>query len=172
MEPINANNLPLEPYVFQVAVKDSHKETKRACGLPKQSVRELVVGTSGAEGDYNRYRTTHKSSTNNRALSLITLDILNDLTKEGWGPVLPGDLGENITVAGNIRFAIEQKYRMGTVVLQITEEIQPCNNLMNLPYVGRERKNAFLSALKRRRGWYAKVHETGVILPGDVVEQL
>lgn len=157
-----------EPYVYQVAVKDTHKTQKKDCGLPKKSVTELNVYTHGCEGDFNKYRTTHKKSTNDRALSIMTTQLLETFANEGW-PVLPGDLGENITIAGDITFEIGQIYSIGTVVLQITENIEPCNNLVYLPYVGRNKKTLFIEMLKGRRGWYAKVLTEGVIMPNDEV---
>ena len=85
----------------------------------------------------------------------MTVQLLADFRADGW-PVMPGDLGENITIAGNLTFEIGDIYSIGTATIQITEDIQPCNKLMFLPYVGRDKKSAFLNMLKGRRGWYAK----------------
>lgn len=87
---MNSNN---EPYVYQVAVKDIHKTDKRPCGLPKIPTLKLNISIEGCEGDFNEYRTKHKHSTNDRAVSLITNQLLDCFADEGW-PVLPGDLGE------------------------------------------------------------------------------
>lgn len=162
-----------EPYVYQVAVKNSHKNNKnnkKECGLQKTPVDKLHVNVHGCEGDFNKYRTTHKKSTDDRALSIMTTQLLLTFESEGW-PVSPGDLGENITIIGNITFEIGEIYSVGSVVLQITENIEPCNNLLHLPYVGRDKKAEFINMLKGRRGWYAKVLTEGVITPGDKIIQ-
>ena len=83
---------------------------------------------------------------------------------------MAGDRGENITVSGNIIFVVGETYSIGTTVLQITEDIQPCNKLMFLDYVGRENKVEFINMLKGRRGWYAKVLTEGSIVSGDKVK--
>lgn len=158
-------------HVHRLSVKDSHRTEKRGHGLQKSAVDRLVVRVTGCEGDYNQFRTSHKQSTPDRAVSLITTSILDELTHEGWGPVLPGDLGENITVTGDILFEPGQIVSIGPdAVLEIAELIVPCNKLMFLPYVGRERKAAFLKTLQGRRGWYARVLSEGTIHPGDKVK--
>ena len=159
------------PYVY-LAVKNVHRTEKRGNGLQKLPVNKLVVHTEGCEGDFNQYRTKHKHSTHDRALSLITKKMLDTLTSEGWGPVMPGDLGENITIDGEITFEIGEIYSIGTVLLEITENIEPCNQLQSLSYIGKEKRGDFLKTLKQRRGWYAKVLTEGVIFPGDKVIQI
>ena len=164
----NENDIP---YVYQVSVKNTHKTNNKERNPKKISKPSLIVLTDGCEGDYNEYRTKHKKSTNDRAVSLMTTQLLDAFNQEEW-PVLPGDLGENVTITGDITFEIEEKYSIGTVILQITEEIEPCNKLMFLPYVGRENKLEFFNMLKGRRGWYAKVLTEGIIVPGDKVIKL
>ena len=161
-----------QPYVYRVSIKDNHIAEKRGNGLRKLSVSQLIVHTEGCEGDYNQYRTKHKCSTNDRAVSIMTKKLLDTLTSEGWGPVMPGDLGENITVDGEITFQIGKVYSIGSVLLEITEDIETCNKLQYLPYVGREKRKDFLKALEHRRGWYAKVLSEGVIFPGDKVTEI
>lgn len=160
-------------YVLQVAVKNSHRSEKRGHGLQKVSVDQLVVQNSGCVGDFNRFRTDFKNSTNDRAVSIMTKELLDQLTNRGWGPVMPGDLGENITIAGEITLNVGQVVSIGrNVILQITELIEPCNKLLFLPYVGREGKAEFINTLKGRRGWYARVLTEGIICPGDPVAEV
>jgi len=163
-----SNNNSNEPYVYQVSVKNTHKTNNKDRRPHKISTNILNVCTEGCVGDYNDYRTKHKKSTNDRAVSIMTKQLLDAFNDEGW-PVLAADLGENITIAGDITFEIDEIYSIGTVMLQITEDIQPCNKLMFLPYVGKENKVDFLNMLKGRRGWYAKVLTEGVIVSGDKV---
>lgn len=162
------NSMNTDPCVHQVAIKDSHKTNRKDRGPQKVKITKLNVRTEGCEGDYNDYRTKHKRSTNDRAVSIMTIKLLEILNEEGW-PIMPGDLGENITVAGDITFEIGKIYSIGAVKIQITEDIEPCNKLMFLPYVGRDKKVEFLNMLKGRRGWYAKVLTEGIIVPGDKV---
>jgi len=156
------------PYVCQVAIKNSHKTNNKDRSPQKIPTKILNVRTEGCDGDFNEYRTKHKQSTNDRALSLMTTQLLDIFNDEGW-PVMPGDLGENVTVCGDITFEVGKQYLIGTVILQITEEINPCNKLLYLPYVGRDKKKMFLEMLNGKRGWYAKVLTEGVIIPGDKV---
>ena len=157
------------PYVYQVTVKNAHRTDRKVNGPQKIPTKALNVKTEGCDGDYNDYHTKHKKSTNCRAISLITTHLLDTFNDEGW-PVLPGDLGENITVGGYIEFEIDAMYQIGTTVIQITELIDPCNKLLFLPYVGRENKTAFNNMLKGRRGWYDKVLIEGIVVPNDKVE--
>ena len=159
------------PYVYQLSVKNTHKTDKKDRSPRKISTTSIQVYKEGCKGDYNDYRTKHKQSTNDRALSLITTEILEQLNTEGW-PIKPGDLGENITIAGDLSLELGQKYSIGTVTLEITEEIVPCNKLSFLPYVGKPNKSEFLETLKGRRGWYARVLTEGTITVRDKVNPL
>jgi len=161
----------VEPYVHQVSVKYNNTDNNKRRGPQKFATNTLIVGINGCDDDYNDYRTKHKQSTNDRAISLITTGLLDDFNNEEW-PILPGDLGENITISGSIRFEIGGKYSIGNVILQITEDIEPCNKLMFLPYVGRDKKTLFLKMLEGRRGWYAKVLVEGTIVPGDKIKMI
>lgn len=161
----------IEPYVLQCAIKNTHKSNNKDRSPQKNTTAQLVVHLEGCAGDYNNYRTRHKNSTNDRAVSLITTNLLDSFREEGWD-VSPGDLGENITLFGDIFFEIGDTFTIGTVILQITEDIEPCNNLMFLPYIGRENRKAFINTLNGRRGWYAKVLTEGTIIPGDIVKKI
>jgi len=155
--------------VTRLGVKNSHKGQKGGCGLPKLAVAQLDVSTQGCLGDYNQYRTIKKKSTSDRALSLITEDVIAQLNEEGW-PVQAGDLGENITINGIPYEELQEgmSFVVGSVRLVLTEEIEPCNKLLHLPYVGRARRKEFMTTLTNRRGWYAKVDNPGIIKEGDV----
>jgi MOSC domain-containing protein YiiM len=139
-------------------------------GLPKGPVDSLRVGPAGAEGDYNRYRTETLHGDPDQALLVVTEDLLRTLASEGW-PVRPGDLGENLTVAGLAEAALAPRVRLrvGDAVIEITIPCDPCTELYSLPYVGAERGPAFLRATAGRRGWYARVLVPATILPGAAV---
>ncbi len=137
-------------------------------GLPKKSVNSVEVTEEGVSGDYNRYRQKKKSGEPEMAVMLIAKEILNDLRKEKW-PVNPGDLGENFTTKGLDYYLIKenQKYRIGSALIQISFKCNPCTNLEVLAYVGKEKSTEFIKTLMNRRGWYARVLEKGTVKTGD-----
>lgn len=145
--------------VIQLGVKP---KTPGQYGLPKHPVPALVVSASGAEGDYNRYRTEELQGDADQALLLLTEQVLEQLRAEGW-PVAPGDLGENVTLGGIEEGSLHPgvRLRLGAVVVEITKACVPCSELYALPYVGKERGPAMVKALMGRRGWYARVHAGG-----------
>ena len=116
------------PYVYQVAVKNTHQTDRKEKSPQKVQVDQLNVRVDGCEGDYNDYRTKHKKSTNDRAVSIMTTQLIETFNEEGW-PVQSGDLGENITVGGDITFEIGKKYQIGTATIQITEMIDPTDEI-------------------------------------------
>jgi MOSC domain-containing protein YiiM len=139
-------------------------------GLPKPSVPSLEVTHRGAVGDFNCYRTEQMPDDQDQALLLLTEEVLHDLQSEGW-PVQPGDLGENLTLAGvpERMLAPGVRLRIGEVLVEVSLACDPCTALYALPYVGRERGPEFLRRLNGRRGWYARVLEPGLVTPGSPV---
>lgn len=141
-------------------------------GLPKQPVLAVLVKEKGMDGDYNNYRQEKKNGDPNKALLLLPLETLDDLNDDGW-PVQPGDLGENITTQGISykSFQPNKLYQVGEALIAITEEAKQCTNLTVLPYVGEKKITEFMKTLIRRRGWYAKVMQEGIVKKGDSIEQ-
>jgi len=135
-------------------------------GLPKAAVPVLRVTAAGAEGDYNNYRAVELNGDADQALLLVTEDLLNQLNREGW-PLQPGDLGENLTVAGINESDLGAGVRLsvGAVRIELTRPCDPCTELYSLPCIGQERGPALLKATAGRRGWYAKVLSPGEIRP-------
>jgi len=140
-------------------------------GLPKFSVPELRVTGDGAEGDYNNYRMRKLAGDPNQALLLLTEEVIRQLNAEGW-PVKPGDLGENLTLAGVPEASLRAgtRLQLGEVSLEVTLRCDPCTELYTLPYVGEQRGPEFVRTLVDRRGWYARVVTPGVIRPDSPVE--
>lgn len=139
-------------------------------GLPKAAVAELRVTPAGAEGDYNRWRTEKAKGDPEQAILVITREVLDGLVKEGW-PVKPGDLGENFTVDGIAEAAFKPglRLRAGSLLLEVTKACDPCDEVYSLPYVGKQRGPDFVRALLGRRGWYARVLESGVVTTGATI---
>ena len=139
-------------------------------GLPKPSVPSLEVTHRGAAGDFNVSRAEQMPGDQDQALLLLTEEVLHDLQSEGW-PVQPGDLGENLTLAGvpERMLAPGVRLRIADVLLEVSLACDPCTTLYALPYVGRERGPEFLRRLNGRRGWYARVLQPGLVTPGSPV---
>jgi MOSC domain-containing protein YiiM len=139
----------------------------RARGIPKRPVDELLITGDGVEGDFNRWRTEKADGDPDQAVLLLGEDVLVQLRAEGW-PVSPGDLGENLLVAGFPSKALTPgvRVRAGEVELEISKRCDPCVVLYGLPYVGVERGPAFVRALRGRRGWFARVIGGGVVRVG------
>ncbi len=154
--------------ILQISVKPS---TTGEHGLPKMSVSSAEIHYGGVDGDYNNFRQEKKSGEPDMAVMLITRGILDDLNSEGW-PVESGDLGENLTISDLSYISIEpeQKFRMGTALIQISFKCEPCTYLYSLPYIGDERGPEFIKTVKDRRGWYARVLEEGVVSAGDIIK--
>lgn len=142
-------------------------------GLPKHAIDSAYVSKAGMKGDYNNYRTDHLDSTPEQALLIMTTDKLKELNNEGW-PVQAGDIGENITVEGTAYddFKPESIFSVGEVEFQVSYACDPCNNLEQLPYVGKEKGKDFIKTMLHRRGWYARVLKEGSIKVGDEVKPL
>src|SRR3954471_7810689 len=143
----------------------------RARGLPKRAVPQLTITTDGVVGDFNRWRTEKAKGDPDQAVLLLNEEILADLHAEGW-PVQPGDLGENVTVAGLPPDALGEGaiVRLGDAVLEVSKACDPCTILYNLPYVGVERGPEFLRVMKGRRGWYARVLQGGTVRTNTPIE--
>ena len=156
------------PSILQINRKP---RKKGEAGLPKISIEEAKVTSQGIEGDFNRYRTLRKNSDPDMALLILSDDIINQLNREGW-PVLPGDLGENLTLT-NIDYSSilpGQNYKIGNIQIMISFICDPCSYLEVLPYVGEIKLIDFIKTLKNRRGWYARVVRGGQIFAGDLVK--
>ncbi len=128
------------------------------------------------EKDYNYFRINNKriNGSNNRSVSILTkqnYDDLNELS-ENYN-FSYGDLGENITVdnISNTELAINKRLIIGSVILEITEPINPCyrlgyinDNLENNWW--RLNNNSNISNyinIPGNRGWYCKVISEGKI---------
>ncbi len=145
----------------------------------KDTRAQIMIKPEGVEGDYNHYRTTALSSTPDRAVSILTTDVMQHLENAGYTKVQVGDLGENIYVDGVDYkfFEVGKKYKFSnrsnndgeSVIVEITERIEPCGNLCKLSFINDEELppterfencKKFLLYLDQRdgiRGWYAKV---------------
>ena len=157
-------------YLVQLSIKS---RTPGEHGLPKRAVPGLEISPSGAEGDYNDYRTRALHGDPEQAILLMTQDLLDQLNAEGW-PVAPGHLGENLTLGGIPEAALQPGVRLqiGDVLLEVSAACDPCDRLYALPYIGIDRGPTFLRATVGRRGWYARVLAGGQVSLGSPVSLL
>lgn len=97
-------------------------------GVPKTSVFEALISEQGVDGDHQRDRRFHGGP--DRAVVLLSLDVINALRREGH-PIGIGTTGENLTVSGlewpDIVPGTE--LAIGDLRLQITEFASPCRNI-------------------------------------------
>jgi len=153
--------------ISQINIKSN---TPGQVGLPKMPVETVTITKAGVEGDYNRFRKEKKKNDPDMAVMLLSTDVIDALNSEGW-PVNPGDLGENITLT-NIDYSLLKpgdRLNIGEVSLEISLICDPCTNLNNLPYVGKDKSTSFIKTLMKRRGWYARVLKVGKVTAGDSV---
>jgi len=97
-------------------------------GIPKRPISEATVTAEGIQGDSWAHPQFHGGP--NQALLLITSEGIAELASKGF-PVFPGALGENLTTSGLDRRQMRagQRYRAGTVLMELTKLRSPCNTL-------------------------------------------
>jgi MOSC domain-containing protein YiiM len=156
-----------DPFVLQISTSQG--------GVPKRAVSSAEVTPGGIVGDRWRHPQIHGGP--RKAILLITEEGIEDLLAQGF-PLYPGALGENITTRGldprSLRLG--QRYRIGEVVIEISEIRQPCGTLN---VYGKGIQAAIHDAQARAgdpasprwglSGFYASVVRPGVIHVGDAV---
>lgn len=137
-------------------------------GVPKRPVEAALVTALGVEGDAHRDTEHHGGP--ERAVCLYALEAIEALRHEGH-LIVPGALGENLTVAGVDWSTVVpgSRFRVGDdLVLEVTRYTSPC---VNIGPVFRNRDYARVSE-KRHPGWsrvYARVLTAGTVRRGDRV---
>jgi MOSC domain-containing protein YiiM len=163
------------------------KPSSREYTTRKDALFSIDVSLEGAFGDYNHYRTVALKGTPNRAISILTNDVM-EMIKSAYPSFQIGDFGENILlqgitfsqlVVGQYEFSSNQNNNPGGVVVEITQHMVPCANLCKLSWINMAQLEAkeriarcqelidFVDRADGFRGWYAKVLQPGVISVGD-----
>ena len=134
-------------------------------GVPKVAVDRADVFFAGMDGDWQRNRTYHGGP--DRALCLYSMELIDALAAEGH-PMLPGTVGENVTLHG-ISWTVLQpgtRLRMGTVDVEVTAFAVPCRAIVKAFADGRIGR----ISEKANPGWsrvYVRVLREGSIAVGD-----
>jgi MOSC domain-containing protein YiiM len=140
-------------------------------GVPKTAVAEVRVTALGLEGDAHRDMEHHGGP--ERAVCLYAMEAIDRLRAEGH-PIVPGAIGENVTVEGVDWSAVGPGCHLllgETVLLQVTRYTSPC---LSITRAFKDGDFARVSH-KRHPGWsrvYARVLATGSIRQGDAVRVL
>ena len=98
-------------------------------GVPKHAVETVRVTPLGLEGDAHRDREHHGGP--DRAVCLFAMEAITELQGNGH-PLVPGALGENVTLEGLDWSAVQpgSRLRLGDdVVLEVTRYTSPCLNI-------------------------------------------
>ena len=142
----------------------SKAKSEGSPGLPKHPQTTGYIDEGGVAGDYNKFRATKKNNTLERAILLYTVEMIEELKKEGWN-IKQGHLGENILLKGipYSKFKPGLKLTINDVIIEITILCVPCKSLEVLPCVGNLRIKEFIKTIKGRRGWFGKVLKPGTI---------
>ena len=139
-------------------------------GVPKHPVDSASVGFHGLEGDYNKFRSDNRDGDPRRAVSLFSLEKIEDLRAEGH-PIDIGSTGENLTIEGIDWDSLEAGMRVcvGNAVLELSMPCEPCSKI-GASFVGRRfgRIDHDLEAGWSR--WLANVIEEGTVSIDDSVD--
>ena len=136
-------------------------------GVPKLGRASCRVTIDGIEGDRQRDLRFHGGP--QRAVSLYSLELVEALRGEGH-PIVPGMMGENLTLAGVDWAAMVPgaTLEIGPVGLVLTGYASPCKNIAPA-----FRDEHFVRVSQKvHPGWsrlYARVSREGVITIGDAV---
>jgi MOSC domain-containing protein YiiM len=135
-------------------------------GVPKRAVPMARITPLGLEGDAHRDGEHHGGP--ERAVCLFAMEAIRELQAEGH-PLVPGALGENVTLEGLDWSAVQPGTRLqfgDEVVLEVTRYTTPCFNIRPAFRGG----DYSLVSQKRHPGRsrvYARVIATGMLHGGD-----
>ena len=137
-------------------------------GVPKLPVDEAHVGRLGLDGDAVNHPKIHGGP--ERAVCLFPMELIEALRAEGH-PISPGDVGENLTVAGLDWAALDAEavLDVGAARLQLTTRVEPCKTIAGA-FADGQFKRIKPARVPDQTRWYARVLREGTVRPGDPVE--
>lgn len=139
-------------------------------GIYKQPVSRVEVDELGIKGDVQVDKRYHGGP--DKALHQYSLPSYERIIAaycELAGVAVPGSIGENVTIAemAEATVCIGDKYRFGSVLVQVSEPRRPCWKINALF------KQSDLTEFIEREGitgWYYRVLEAGEMSLGDSAE--
>jgi MOSC domain-containing protein YiiM len=139
--------------------------------VPKYPVFEAKISKEGVQGDRQRNLKVHGGP--DRAVCLFSVELIERMQDEGHS-IDAGSSGENLTLAGLAWDTLEPgtQLKIGPdALLEVASYCAPCE------WNARWFRDGDISRISQRTnpGWsrlYARVLESGVVRPGDVVEIL
>ena len=138
-------------------------------GVPKYPQKEVFIGKYGISGDYhsgeiNKHKKNGPIEINSRPISIVSLEILSEVSDLLGINLKPGDLAENITTneLGDLSDLAEgDTIQIGKeVLLHVTGQNKPCA-VLNVYH------DSVLKSLVNKRGVTATVLQTGTVKPQD-----
>jgi len=138
-------------------------------GVPKQSVPGAMILSKGVEGDYNRFRMENLEGASKRAVSLFSLEIIEDLSEEGH-PISVGSTGENLTIKG-IDWSVLDRgttLQVGEAILELSEPCEPCSKI-GKSFLGRKFSRIDHELQFGWSRWLGSVVREGKVSVGDDV---
>ncbi len=138
-------------------------------GVPKYPQDAVVVGPQGLDGDHhagpiNKHKKSGDPEPNRRQVSIVAEEVLTELNSHLGIELKPGDLAENILVAGLGDLGnLQEGDRLSVgpdVVLEVTGQNRPCDVL-------RVYHTDIVKEVLGKRGIAAVVVTTGTARPGD-----
>ena len=136
-------------------------------GVPKLPVSEARVTVMGMEGDRQKHTQIHGGP--DKALCLYAMELIEALQKNGH-PIVPGSIGENVTIRGLDWSNIEPGtvLQLGEVEVRVTRFTTPCNQIRGAFADGDYRRVAEDVSPGQSRV-YARVLREGTLRVGDAV---
>jgi MOSC domain-containing protein YiiM len=166
----------LRDYIYKVPSASVLQINVSPGGIPKRPIPAGVVTSLGIAGDKQAHPLIHGGP--RQAILIITSEGIDELKRQGF-PLYHGALGENLTTRGLDRswVRIGQRYRVGTVLLEITKLRSPCETLspygpgiQNAVYDQEVKAGNPASPRWGLSGFYASVLQAGTIHPGDPIQ--
>ncbi len=144
--------------------------SRTTTGVPKYPKESIVIGPQGVEGDFhagpiNKHKKKGDPEPNLRQVTLVAQEVLHELNSLLHVELKPGDLGENVLVAGLGNLSQLQKgdhLMLGSkVVLEVTAQNRPCDTI-------RVYHPTLVEEIMGKRGISAVVITAGPLRPGDI----
>lgn len=140
-------------------------------GAPMEQIEEAsAIAGRGIEGDRyfkgNGFYSWYTGPL--REISLIEVETLDALAAVHNLDLAPGETRRNITTRGvPLNHLVGRRFRVGDAILRGVELCEPCKHLVDLTG-----KQPILSALIHRGGLHAEIVQSGIIRPGDPIEEI